>query len=463
MFENIDILLKQGEGLMIEFKTSFTEEVITSLVAFGNAKGGTVYIGITDKADVKGVVFGKETLADWMNEIKNKTSPAIIPNADVLEYDNKSIVALSVAEYPVKPIAFKGRYYQRIKNTNHLLSSIEIANLSLKSRQVSWDSYEFSGATIHDLQQGKLDEFIRKVNNAGRFLLPTNPVTALEKLGMLLKNVPTNAAMILFSKRDLHYNVHIGRFKSPSLIIADKMISGGLYDVIEESMQTIIGYIKFAFDINITGANTQRTEIPEYPLDALRELLLNAIIHRDYQSSTDVQIKIFDNSISFFNPSGLYGNITIEDLRTDNYRASTRNKQLSEALYLTRDIEKYGSGFLRIRKEIATYPTMTFHYSDTGYGFLAEFSYESQKISISKSSEKSSERSSEKSSEKSSEILLNLIRTNPKITIRELAAIMGISPRMVEKYLKQLTDKSIIIRLGGRKAGHWEVKKKNQE
>jgi len=76
--------------------------------------------------------------------------------------------------------------------------------------------------------------------------------------------------MILFSKQNLRYNVHIGRFKTPSLIIADKLINGNLFDVLEESMQTIVGHLKFAFEI--TGKSTQRTEIPEYPLDAIREL-----------------------------------------------------------------------------------------------------------------------------------------------------------------------------------------------
>ena len=197
---------------------------------------------------------------------------------------------------------------------------------------------------------------------------------------MLQNNVPTNAAMILFSKENLLYHVHIGRFKTPSMIIADKMINGNLFDVVEESLQTIIGHLKFAFEIS--GRTTQRTEIPEYPLDAVRELLLNSLIHRDYKISTDVQIKIFDQKIYFFNPGGLYGNITEQDLLTDTYHASTRNKQIAEAFYLTHDIEKYGSGFIRIRQAIANYPTMKFDFHELGDGFVSEFSYTEQKISV---------------------------------------------------------------------------------
>lgn len=117
-------------------------------------------------------------------------------------------------------------------------------------------------------------------------------------------------------------------------------------------------------------------------MDAIRELLVNSLIHRDYQSPTDIQIKVYDNSITFFNPSGLYGNITEEELNTDSYQASTRNKQIAEAFYLTNDIEKYGSGFIRIRKSIAEYPTMKFEFHNLGHGFLTEFNYENQKISL---------------------------------------------------------------------------------
>lgn len=266
-------MIPKSESLYTEFKTSFSDEVIISLVAFCNAKGGTVYVGVADNGEVKGVVLGKETLADWLNEIKNKTLPAIIPNADVIQFNNKSIVTFSVAEYPVKPVAMKGRFYQRRSNANHSLSAVEIADLSLQSRQVSWDSYPYPGTNFNDLNVAKIKRFISRVNDEGRFNLDNDPQTALEKLGLLQTGVPTNAAMILFSTKNLHYNVHIGRFKTPSLIIADKMISGNLFDVLEESMQTIVGHLKFAFEINISDATTQRTEIPEYPLEAVRELL----------------------------------------------------------------------------------------------------------------------------------------------------------------------------------------------
>ena len=128
------------------------------------------------------------------------------------------------------------------------------------------------------------------------------------------------------------------------------MIRGTLFQVVEESMRFILSHLKVAFEI---VAEIERREIYEYPLPALRELLLNAVVHRDYTSPVDIQIKIFDNSITFFSPGRLFADLTIEKLKSDDYQSRARNKLIAEAFYLTRDIEKYGSGFIRVRGEIS--------------------------------------------------------------------------------------------------------------
>lgn len=96
----------------------------------------------------------------------------------------------------------------------------------------------------------------------------------------------------------------------------------------------------------------------EYPLPVIRELLLNSIIHKDYRNPTDVIIKIYDNRIEITNPGSLMGGLTPEDLQTDNYIAVHRNKLLAEAFYLRGDVEKYGTGFIRIRKFLADCPNI---------------------------------------------------------------------------------------------------------
>ena len=80
------------EHLYPEFKTSFNEEVIVTLVAFANAKGGKVYVGVNDVGNVVGMDLGPESVAKWINEIKQKTEPSVIPDADIIEVDGKTVV-----------------------------------------------------------------------------------------------------------------------------------------------------------------------------------------------------------------------------------------------------------------------------------------------------------------------------------------------------------------------------------
>ncbi len=158
------------ENEELEFKSYFNDSVVESISAFANTNGGRILIGVDDNGkSIKNFIIGKESVQNWLNEIKNKTQPSIIPDVNIINIKGNDVVEIIIPEFPIKPIAFRGRYYKRIKNSNHLLSVIEIANLSLQSLQVSWDSYVKQGFHIDLLDNGKIDRFIRRVNENGRF------------------------------------------------------------------------------------------------------------------------------------------------------------------------------------------------------------------------------------------------------------------------------------------------------
>lgn len=379
MKKDIQQIIAEGESQHTEFKSSFNTEAMESIVAFANTEGGVVLIGVSNIGKIVGVNINKESVQQWANEIKSKTEPAILIDTTCYEFEGKTVVMLSVPEYPVKPIALQGRFYKRIGNSNHLLSAPEIANLSMLSLQVSWDSFPALGKTLDDLDTQSIERFIEKINSNSRLNLSgTTWVDKLRKLRLINGDTPTNAAYLLFGKGNIGYNVHAGRFKTPSMIIDDRMMNSNLFETVEETMRFLIAQIKVAYEI--TGKSTQRTEIFEYPLPALREIVLNTIIHRDYTSPMDVQIKVFDQKITFFSPGELYGKQTIEALRGDDYQAYTRNKLIAEAFYLTGDIEKYGTGYTRIRSEIASYPTMKFDFEEKPSAWLVTLSYAERKM-----------------------------------------------------------------------------------
>ena len=175
------------------------------------------------------------------------------------------------------------------------------------------------------------------------------PVKPVSTKGRYYKRVAS-------SNHPLRHNIHIGRFKTPSTIIDDRQFTDTLFEAVEQAMKFIISHIPVAFEFD---GSVQRKERFAYPLPAIREALINAVVHRSYTDPNDIQIKIFDNKISIFSPGNFYGGLTVAEIQQDSYRSSLRNKLVAEGFYLTNVIEKYGSGFIRIRRAMADYPQVT--------------------------------------------------------------------------------------------------------
>jgi ATP-dependent DNA helicase RecG len=164
MYLYIKNLLQSAGSITLEFKSSFQRETIETLVAFANTQGDTVLIGVTDDGAVRGLTLSKETLNDWLSQIKSSTSPSIIPDIEAVQVKGKTIVAIYVSEYPVKPVNTKGKYFKQIASSNHQLNLREITDLYMQSLQLSWDAYEAPQESLYALSLPKIERFIEQVN-----------------------------------------------------------------------------------------------------------------------------------------------------------------------------------------------------------------------------------------------------------------------------------------------------------
>lgn len=140
-------------------------------------------------------------------------------------------------------------------------------------------------------------------------------------------------------------------------MVDDIVLSGPLYPLVDEAMTLIKKHINLSYHFD---GSVQRKERWQYPLEVIRELLLNSIVHRDYKYASDIIVKIFDDKIEFTNPGTLFGRLSIADLQRDDYVSSLRNRLIAEVFYLTGDIERYGTGFVRIREFLKDYPEIVF-------------------------------------------------------------------------------------------------------
>jgi ATP-dependent DNA helicase RecG len=335
-----------NESQTVELKASFCEDAIISLVAFSNTEGGSVYVGITDDGEVRGVTINKETISAWVNEIRNKTAPAIIPNVEEIEIGDKIVVVFKVSEYPVKPVSVRGRYYKRVKNANHQLTVTEVFNMHLQSLNTSWDAYPDAAHSLEDISLEKVQACIEIMQEKG-LAITDSPLAFLFKFNLLREDKPTNAAYLMFkNNHSIITTIELGRFQDHITIKDTARTQSDIITQVNEVMDFVKKHINL--EVIITG-QVQNIQKWQYPLEAIREIVLNMIIHRDYSSSSDSVVKIYNNKIEFYNPGKLPDDITVEDLLSNNYKSTPRNKSIADFFKTLGWIEKYGSGISRVR------------------------------------------------------------------------------------------------------------------
>jgi ATP-dependent DNA helicase RecG len=308
--------LPRKESEAVEFKVSFDKETIEALCAFANTRGGMVYIGINDKGVPIGTDIGKESIQQWTNQVKHSTTPSIVPDIEERIIRGKKVVLISVPEYPVKPVAFKGRYYKRIGNANHVMTVAQVVDTHLRTFNRSWDYYIDSRHSIESIDLDKVQKFIEQSNRNRDIPIQDSPLDVLKKFDLEREGKISNGCFLLFmTKESPSSTIELGRFETETTIKDGARIQCDLFFQVDRVLEFIKKHISKRYEIS---GELQRREIWEYPLDGLREIILNAVVHRDYASASDTMVKIFNDRISIYNPGKLPEGLTVKNLISGN-------------------------------------------------------------------------------------------------------------------------------------------------
>jgi ATP-dependent DNA helicase RecG len=339
-------LIRGGESEIVEFKESFNKETIETAGSFANTRGGIIFIGVSDEGKINGIQIAKEALNSWVNQISQSTEPRIIPEIEQSEIDGKTVVLILIKEFPIKPVSVKGRFFKRVGNSNRMMAPQEITELHLRSMGTSWDAFPAGNKTLEDIDLKKVERYMKEANATGRRNMNGSPQEVLEKLELVKDGRATWAAILLFGKDSQKPLVHCGRFRTDKIqIIDDFMIERDLISQVDEVMKFITRSISVRYEFE---GEPRRKEVWDYPLEALREATINAIVHRDYTAPSDIQIEIYDDRLEVWNPGRLLPGITIDDLYKKEHRSVIRNKQIAQVFYDVGYIEKYGSGTIKM-------------------------------------------------------------------------------------------------------------------
>jgi ATP-dependent DNA helicase RecG len=442
------------EGQTVERKESLSlwRDIVETCAAFATAQGGKVFVGVADDGRITGVQIGKGTLEDLANRIAQNTTPKVVPTITTQGEPGATVVIVDVPEHQTKPVTAFGRPYRRSGRTNQVLSASEVAELFLASRGLTWDETVKPDATLSDIDPEKVGKFLNRAIAERQWQIdPQTPVhQALNQLDLMRNGQLTVAALLLFGRRPQHFLVQgclrCARFKGNSEVefLDMKVIEGDIVAQVDEAMAFVQRNIRMAVKIEGQLARKERWE---YPLDAIREGIINAVCHRDYADSGNVVVKIFDDRLEIWNPGSLPLDLTVDDLRK-SHESKPRNKLIARAFFLIKYIEQFGTGTGRM-------------ISDCREAGVPEPEFESRTATfrtIFRLASPPSDRFERMGLNEQQLRVMQHISKGGQVRSSNLAEVFTLPKRTLQRALQELTKKGLLIKHGTGKSTWYEAK-----
>ncbi len=434
---------KTREAQNLEWKESWHDDHLRWVCGFANAQGGTLVIGKKDDGTPVGVPNARRLLEELPNKIRDQLG--IMADVNLAEENGHELIEIHVQPYH-NPISYKGAYHYRSGSTKQELKGAALDRFLLQKHGRTWDSVPDPRIGDTDLDPRTLDSFRKKAAQSGRVEPDSLTVTdseLIDKLKLRDAQYLKRAALLLFHPHPEQLitgaYIKIGYFQSDADLLFQDEINGPLPEQVDRALDLLTTKYMAAM---IRYEGIQRMDVLPYPKEALREALLNAVIHKDYASGNPIQISVYANRLIFWNEGQLPSDWTLDDLIA-KHPSRPYNPLVADVFFRMGMIEAWGRGIEKIREacRLANLPSPVIR-TDLG-GLWIEFSRKSIV--------------SEKMSEKMSEKIVALIKDDPDITIDQLAKQLSVTTRTVERTLAVLKEENQIKRIGPDRGGHWEI------
>ena len=436
--------LKESQKVELKKSLSQLNEALKAICAFLNHKGGIVYFGVDDKGRIIGLDVTDKTLRKISQQIHSRIKPEVVPEIKEVKYGGKSIIEVKVPEGANKPYFLNGIAYKRVGTENRIIPPDELKKIILEQRQTRWDEEICEDATLKDIDEEAVRKFLEKAKHERNYDIDTKIglKDALKKFGLIKNGRLTNAAILFFGKEPQKFfpqaEVRCAKFKGDDVtkpFISMRVIGGRVQEQIEEAEKFVLSNIQKAAWIE--PGKIERIEKWEYPPEAIREAIVNAICHRDYRSSGNVQIRIFDTRIEIWNPGRLPEGITIESLKKQHI-SKPRNRNIAKLLFLIKYIEQWGSGTNKMVEACLREGLPEPEFKEMGNDFCVILT-RSRIHELLENSELLNERQKQ---------AIEYLKTKKTITSTEYKEIFKCSERTARMDLKKLVDLGIVKKVG---------------
>ena len=333
-----------------EFKRVWKDDYLKQVCGFANADGGELYIGLDDDGTVIGVQNPKKLMEDIPNQIYSILG--IVANVRLLTEEGKDYICIGVTPSSF-PVSYHGKHFIRSGATLQELSGIAQQDFIMKKMGLTWDGQAVPNATLDDIDPEAIRYFVNHGIRAKR--LPESAVS--DSIETVLKNRKlvdsegrlTLAALLLFGKDPRNYclnsGIKVGMF-GPGYSDLDNQnyIEGNLIQIVDKVVD-LLEQMYLIHPIHYEGF--QRVEPLEFPIEALREILYNAVAHKDYRG-TEITVRVFKDRLEIWNPGTIPSELDINRL-WERHGSIQRNHLIAEAFYYAGFVEAWGRGFEKIR------------------------------------------------------------------------------------------------------------------
>jgi len=435
---------KESETLELKKSVGEWKEIIETISALSNTRGGEIYVGINNSGEVNGVEIGKNTIEDLTNKIKENTDPKIFPHITRKVIDDKSIIIIEVKESFDHLVLAFGRPYKRVGKSTLRMSKDEYESLILEKHKdkLRFDSQICNEASFENIDENKVRWFLKEARKH-RGLNLSEDVSVketLSRLKLLTNEKLTNTAFLLFFKEPvfLQSEVKCIRFSGNEPVkpyIDFQTIEGTIFDLIDKAEDFVLRNIKKS--IWLVPGKVQREEKYEYPPDAIREAIVNAVVHRDYESTAKVQIRVFDDYIEIWNPGRLPAGWTVERLK-QKHESIPKNPLLFKQLFWVKYVEDVGGGTTDMIQGCREWGIPEPEFGDTGTAIVVTFSKSILTIKTLK----------ELGLNQRQIDSIEFIKQHGRITTREYCNLYNVVRDTSNRDLTELLEKGLIERKG---------------
>jgi ATP-dependent DNA helicase RecG len=447
-------LIEEGISLSYVPERASARELATNLVAFANADGGAVIIGAEEDGNVSGLKTPERAHDIALRAYMLCTPPLMLPLPEQIELDGRTLLVVTVPKGLPHVYHLRGKYLVRDEKRIVPLSARRLRQLLLERGEVGYESQTVSHVTRADLDERKIKAYLNAVqafadSDADEVLLQRG---CLRKEGGELR--PTIAGVLMFGRdAPLRQNsVLLAQYAGKEM--SDEFEKEDIRDTLPEQIRRAENFVVARMRKSARLNRLEREEKLEYPRAAIREVIVNAVAHRDYSiRGDDIRISMFTDRIEVYSPGRLPGHVTIKNIVEERF---SRNDIIVQLLADLGYIERLGYGIDRLLKLMKEHGLPRPRFVETANGFkvtlygpgeswqpteVADLRW--QKYNLNERQEKA----------------LRWLQRNQRITNSDYHELCpDVSDETIRRDLSELVDKNIVLKIGDKKATYYIFK-----